>query len=271
MRALAERLDVVLGGRTAASVTPIGVSGLRTARPSYSELVGLTVASVTSRAKYVIVDLTTLRVLIHLGQAGRLDIEAPPRTSRPRGAVMRLGFGDLAIVVREYGTERRAGWWVLDRSDQGPLATLGPEPGEAAFAEYVRTSDDTRHLHTSLRDQHVVAGIGRGYVDDILHIAQLSPFASLHSLDAPTRERLLSAIDARLDDALTSERQRTGGLSEARLGDRFTIHNRHGTPCPRCGSILQRVSYASYEITYCPTCQTSGRVLADRRLSRLLR
>jgi formamidopyrimidine-DNA glycosylase len=271
MRALAERLDPVLAGRSITAVTPIGISGLRTARPSYSDLIGLTVISVTSRAKYLIIDCTPLRVLVHLGQAGRLDIETPPRTTRPRGAVMRLSLGDVAIVVREYGTERRAGWWVLEASDEGPLATLGPEPGEAAFAEYVRTSDDTRHLHTSLRDQHVVAGIGRGYVDDILHTAKLSPFASLHSLDAAARERLLDAIDARLDEALVSERRRTGGLSEAKLGDRFTIHNRHGTPCPRCGTTLLRVSYASYEITYCPTCQTAGRVLADRRLSRLLR
>ena len=131
--------------------------------------------------------------------------------------------------------------------------------------------ESNRRLHTWLRDQHVVAGIGRGYADDALNRAGISPFASLSGLDGGDRSRLLDAIRTVMDEALVSERQRTGALSDAKLGDRFLVHRRAGLPCPRCGEELKRVSYESYEIVYCTRCQTGGRVLADRRLSRLLR
>jgi formamidopyrimidine-DNA glycosylase len=174
-------------------------------------------------------------------------------------------------MVREYGTQRKAGWWILAPGDEGPLATLGPEPDDPAFATLLMTSTENRHLHTVLRDQHVVAGIGRGYADDILHRCALSPFASLRSLDQEQRCRLLGVIADVFSEALAKERTRTGGLSDAKLGGRFAVHNRAGEPCVRCGGMLARVSYESYEIVYCPTCQTNGKVLADRRLSRLLR
>ena len=115
-----------------------------------------------------------------------------------------------------------------------------------------------------------MAGIGRGYSDDVLHRAQLSPFASLASLSADDRERLLEAVGDVLAEALQVERGRSGGLP-TKLGDHFTVHNRYGTPCPRCGGDLRRISYESHEVTYCPACQTGGKVLADRRLSRLVR
>ena len=119
----------------------------------------------------------------------------------------------------------------------------------------------------------MVAGIGRGWGDDILHRARLSPFATLRSLDAEERERLIAATRSVLDEALVLERTRTGGLSEAKLGGRFAVHGKFGTPCPTpdCGEDLRRVSFESYEMTYCANCQTGGKVLADRRLSRLLK
>jgi formamidopyrimidine-DNA glycosylase len=160
---------------------------------------------------------------------------------------------------------------VLGPGDDGPLATLGPEPGDEAFAELIRTDDSTRQLHTLLRNQHVVAGIGRGHVDDALNRAGLSPFASLKGLTAAQRETLLASVRSILDDALAKERTRTGALSEAKLGDRFLVHNRNGEPCPRCGEPLHRVSFDSHEVVYCTQCQTKGKVLADRRMSRLLR
>ena len=121
-----------------------------------------------------------------------------------------------------------------------------------------------------LRDQRTVAGIGRGHTDDILHLAQLSPYATLSSLSAEERERLLTAVHEILEDALVGERKRSGGLP-TKLSDRFVVHGRAGHPCPRCGDDLRRVSYESHEVAYCPTCQTGGKVLADRRLSRLIR
>jgi formamidopyrimidine-DNA glycosylase len=178
----------------------------------------------------------------------------------------------IGVLVREYGTQRKASWWVLAPGDEGPLAGLGPEVGTEAFAEFVRTSDSRRHLTTDLRDQHVVAGIGRGWGDDILHRAKLSPFASLRSLTPEQREALLTAATDVLAEALELERGREGGLSESKLGGRFKVHSRFGQPCPTpCGDTLERVSFESYEMAYCPTCQTGGKVLADRRLSKLLK
>jgi formamidopyrimidine-DNA glycosylase len=161
---------------------------------------------------------------------------------------------------------------VLAPGDEGPLAGLGPEIGSEAFAEFIRTSDSRRHLTTDLRDQRVLAGIGRGWGDDILHRAKLSPFASLHSLTPEQREALLTAANEVLAEALELERTREGGLSESKLGGRFKVHNRFGEPCPTpCGDTLQRVSFESYEMAYCPTCQTGGKKLADRRMSKLLK
>jgi formamidopyrimidine-DNA glycosylase len=216
--------------------------------------------------------------VVPLSQAGRLDIEDPPKKTKPRGAVARFTFEvptpephPVAILVREHGTQRKASWWILAEGDDGPLEGLGPEPGSPEFAEFIRTSDSNRHLTTDLRDQHVVSGIGRGWGDDILQRAKLSPFASLRSLSAEQREDLLTAATDVLAEALELERRREGGLSEGKLGGRFKVHNRAGEPCPTCGDPLHRVSFESYEMAYCPTCQTGGKVLADRRLSRLLK
>ena len=115
-----------------------------------------------------------------------------------------------------------------------------------------------------------MAGIGRGYTDDSLHRARLSPYASLASLSTEERERLVDAVQSVLTEGLEVERRRTGGLP-TKVGDHWIVHGRFGTPCPVCGDGLRRVSYESYEVTYCPSCQTGGKVLADRRMSRLVR
>lgn len=273
MQALSERLAAAVSGRHLESYEPLGFASLKTVRPSPDELIGRTVTAVGRRGKFLVTTFDSgVRLLIHLAQAGRLDIETPPKATRPRGAIVRLVFDEqVAVLVREHGHERHAGWWVLAPGDEGPLATLGPEASEKGFAELLLTSEDNRRLHTVLRDQHFGAGIGRGYADDVLNRAGLSPFASLRSLRLDERQRLVEAIEAVLAEALAHERERDGGLSAARLGDRFAVHNRFGQPCPRCGEALARVSYESYEVVYCPRCQTNGRVFADRRLSRLLR
>ncbi len=160
---------------------------------------------------------------------------------------------------------------MLAPGDDGPLARLGPEPDTDAFAELVLHGEDRRRVHTLLRDQSTVVGVGRGYADDALWRAQLSPYATLAGLDDEQRRRLLDAVRAVLRDGLERERTRTGGLSEPKLGGHFEVHGRSGTPCPRCGEVMRRVSYDAYEVTYCPACQTDGKVLADRRLSRLVK
>ena len=273
MQALAERLDTAVAGRVIAAAEPLGFTALKTVVPAPDELVGRAVSRVHRRGKYLVLDVgSEFRVLIHLSQAGRLDIESPGKATRPKGSVVRFRFDDgSAILVREHGSQRKAAWWVLGPGDDGPLAPLGPAPDEEAFADLLLTSDSNRRIHTVLRDQRTLAGLGRGYVDDVLNVAGLSPFSSLRSLSAGQRTALIEAIRSVLADALDRERRRTGGLSEPKLGQRFAVHNRAGQPCPRCGQPLLRVSYESYEIVYCRHCQTGGRTLADRRLSRLLR
>jgi formamidopyrimidine-DNA glycosylase len=246
-------------------------SALKTYDPPPESLVGRTVEGVDRRGKYLVFRLGGPRLLVHPSQGGRVDVEDPPKATKPRGGVLRLRFDrPPSLLVKEFGTERRTGWWVVTEGDEGPLAVLGPEPDSEAFADLVLHGDDRRRVHTLLRDQRTVAGIGRGYSDDILHRARLSPYATMAGLDQDERERLLQAIRSILAEALEVERRRTGGLP-TKLGDHFTVHNRYGQPCLRCGRDLRRVSYESHEITYCPVCQTEGKVLADRRFSRLVR
>jgi formamidopyrimidine-DNA glycosylase len=272
MQALAERMADAATGRTLARIQPMQFSALKTFDPDPQTLVGRPLEATGRRGKFLILEFSEgLRVLVHLSQGGRVDIEDKPKDTKPKGSVVRLVFdGGPAFLVKEFGTERKAGWWVLGPGDDGPLTTLGAEATSDEFATLIRTSDDRRRVHTILRDQHTVAGIGRGYTDDALHRAKISPYTSLASLKADERERLLDAIRDVLAGGLEHERKRTGGLPN-KLGDGWIVHNAHGQPCPECGDTLQRVSYESYEVTYCPTCQTGGKVLADRRLSRLLK
>jgi formamidopyrimidine-DNA glycosylase len=282
MQALSERLHAVLSGLDFQNVQLLGFSSLKTYAPTPDSLLGHRLASVGRRAKYLVWEFDDgTRVVLHLSQAGRLDVEQPPKVTRPRGSAARFVFGGgsagidqgaVGVLVREYGTHRKASWWVLSPGDEGPLAGLGPEPGTKEFVDRISSSDSRRRLTTDLRDQHFVAGIGRGWGDDIMHRARLSPFVSLGSLSADQRGGLLTAVNGVLAEALELERTRTGGLSEAKLGERFAVHGRAGEPCPTpCGDTLRVVSFESYEMTYCPTCQTGGRVLADRRMSRLLK
>jgi formamidopyrimidine-DNA glycosylase len=272
IRALAERLHEVAAGGTVRGADVLQFSSLKTVTPRATDLPGAVVERVSSLGKYVVVELGDgRRVLVHLSQGGRVDVEAPPKSTKPRGAVVRFRIEDRpSILVKEFGKQRKAGWWVLAPGDDGPLAKLGPEVLSAEADTLLRTATDNRRVHTILRDQRTIAGVGRGYSDDILHRAQLSPTSQLAKLDDAQRGTLVTAVHDVLTDALEVERQRSGGLP-TKIGDHFVVHNRAGQPCPRCGADLRRVSYEDYEVTYCPDCQTGGRVLADRRLSRLLR
>jgi formamidopyrimidine-DNA glycosylase len=271
VQALAERLTEVVAGAAFEGADPLQFSALKTALPAPETLVGRTAERVGRRGKFLVIELGGPRMLVHLSQGGRVDVEDPPKRTKPRGSVVRLRFsGRPTVLVKEFGTERKAGWWVLGPGDDGPLAALGPEPGDEAFASLVLQGTDARRVHTILRDQRTVAGIGRGYADDILHRARISPYATLDGLGSVQRRELLDAVRDVLAEALEVERRRSGGLPP-KLGDHFAVHGRYGTPCPRCGHDLRRVSYEYYEVAYCPVCQTGGKILADRRLSRLIR
>lgn len=271
MQALSERLEAIYGGATLERIDLLQFSSLKTVSPSVSDLYGSKVAGVGRRGKYVFFDLGDNKLMFHLSQGGRVDIEDPPKATKPKGSIARIHLeGRPSMLIKEFGTERKAALWVLAADDPGPLENLGPEPDSDGFAEFIRTGEDRRRLHTMLRDQRTVAGIGRGFADDILHDAQLAPFDPLSSLNDAQRDALLHATHRALDGALERERTREGGLPSKMQG-RFVVHNKYGEACPRCGDTLRRVSYEAYEVTYCPTCQTKGKVLADRRTSRFLK
>ena len=273
MQALAERVEEFLEGAAFAGVDVLGFSSLKTVVPGPEQLTGAHLVRVGRRGKYLrLVTDADVDVVLHLSQAGRLDTESPAKRTKPKGAAVRFRFdGDRALLVREFGHERKVAWWVLAAGDPGPTEGLGPEIDSEEFELLVRTGADGRRIHTVLRDQRTVAGLGRGWTDDALQRAHISPFASLKSLTPEARDRLLVAVRDTLAEALEAERTRSGGLSESKLGDRFRVHNRHGLPCPECGTSMRRVSYESHEITYCPQCQTGGKILADRRMSRLVK
>ena len=272
IRALAERLHEVAEGGELVGADVLQFSSLKTVQPRSSELPGAVIASVTSLGKYVVIAFEDgRRLLFHLSQGGRVDVESPPKSTKPRGAVLRLRLRERpSILVKEFGKQRKAGWWVLAPGDEGPLAKLGPEMLSPEADGWLRTATDNRRVHTILRDQRTLTGMGRGYTDDVLHEARLSPTTQLAKLDVEQREELIASIHSILGAALEAERGRNGGLP-TKIGDHFTVHNRAGQPCPRCGADLRRVSYEDYEITYCPDCQTGGRRLNDRRIDRLVR
>jgi formamidopyrimidine-DNA glycosylase len=271
MQALAERLEAAVAGAAFEAAVPLQFSALKTFSPAPESLTGRALASIGRRGKFLILDFDGPRILFHLSQGGRVDVEEPPKTTRPKFGVVRFRFaGRPSVLVKEYGTERKAGWWVLAAGDEGPLAGLGPEPFSEEFEALLLTGDDKRRIHTMLRQQSTVAGIGRGYTDDSLHRARVSPYASLASLGPDERRALVDGVRAVLTEGLEVERRRTGGLP-TKVGDHWVVHGRPGTPCPTCGTELRRVSYEAYEVTYCPACQTGGKILADRRMSRLVR
>ena len=271
VQALAERIEQRLAGARFERESALSFSALKTVSPEPDALRGLRLEGVGRRGKFLVFSLEPLRLLVHLSQGGRLVFEEGPSSTRPRGGVVRFRLDrEPGLLVKEFGTERKAGWWVVGPGEPGPLAKLGPEPFSEEFETLVLKGSDGGQLHPMLRNQRRVAGIGRGYADDILHRAGLSPFRSLTSLDGPERWRLLESVRSVLAEALKVERGRSGGLP-SKLGDHFIVHGKAGTSCRVCGDDLRRVSFESHEITYCPSCQTGGKILADRRLSRLLR
>ena len=205
MQALAERLDAEIAGSALEAVEPLGFSALKTVMPSPDSFIGATLEHVGRYAKYLILEFGEAgRIMIHLSQAGRLDVEEPPKRTRAKGSVVRLRFSNgKATLVREYGHERKAAWWVLAPGDDGPLATLGPEPDSDEFAELILYGDDRRRVHTLLHDQHTIAGVGRGYADDALWRA---PAVAL-CVASVTRRRRTRAI-ARSGSRCACERPR---------------------------------------------------------------
>ncbi len=271
----ARLLDRALAGAEIESAVAPGINALKTFDPPLSTLTGQHVARVRRRGKQLILETDGgLALLIHLMSAGRLqlyDKRAGPRDRTSR-LLVRLSDG-RELRLREFGS-KQAAWVKLLRAgaleQDEALTKLGPEawPDPPSSAEVF---DVPRPLHALLRDQHTIAGIGRSWVDEILWSAKLSPFKRGSDLDDGERARLREAILTTLTDALAYYEEHVTMPIPDKLPMPLRVHRHEGEPCPRCGTTLKSVHFEDYTIAYCPACQTEGRVLKDRRLSRLLR
>ena len=275
MEITARRLDAALRGVEVESVLAPGVNALRSFDPPLSALEGRAIAGVGRRGKLFLVEFAgDLTLLVHLMSAGRLQLfekRAGPRDRTSR-LLVRLP-GDRELRLREFGTKQAA--WVklltLDGLEAEPaLKTLGPEawPDPPPFDELVTGN---RPLHSLLRDQRVIAGIGRSWVDEILWHAKLSPFKRGDDLSLEEAQELRAQTIATLGAALDHYERVIDLPIPDKLPMPLLVHRKQGEPCPRCGTKLEAVFYEDYVMTYCPTEQTDGRVLKDRRLSRLLK
>ncbi len=271
----ARLLDKALRGAEIESALAPGINALKTYDPPLSALAGQRMSAVRRRGKQLIVQTTgELALLIHLMSAGRLqlyDKRAGPRDRTSR-LLVRLADG-RELRLREFGS-KQAAWVKLLRAGElegdDALATLAPEawPDPPPLVELL---DAPRPLHTLLRDQHTIAGIGRSWVDEILWSARLSPYKRGNDLDDDERSRLREAIVQTLGDAIAHYEQVVALPIPDKLPMPLRVHRHEGEPCPRCARTLKAVHFEDYVIAYCPACQTDGRVLKDRRLSRLLR
>lgn len=248
---------------------PAHIATLKTFDPPLAALEGEGLLGARRRAKRLLFPTgdEELVLMVHLMSAGRIKYLSPGAKG-PKAPAFRLRFADGGeLVLTEGGSKKRAGVWLL-RPDAlaAELAHLGPEADvvtEEQLGEILRS--ESRRLHAMLRDQRLIAGIGRAWANEILHEARLSPYALTTQLGDEEVGRLAAAIHSELARGLDLR------LSGAGNEQTYRVHNRLGEPCHACGTPLARVDFEEHTIYYCPACQTDGRVLKDRRLSRLLR
>jgi len=273
VQAHAERLTEAFRGDALARFQPITFTALKTAVPAPDGAYGHPLERVGRRGKYLLMEYSPLTFVVHLMQGGRLK-DDEKQSAKPRGGQARWRFADgRALLLTEAGTERRAGVWCVPAGDEltsPPLVDLGPEAMDVTPAELAaRFAEHPMRLHTFLRNQRCIAGIGRRLANEVCHRAKLSPFAATAKLGLDGAERVVTAIHDAVDEGLAFERGRSDMSSSADRPGR--VHKRTGEPCPVCGDTIREVQYSSYTVSYCPTCQTGGKVLADNTTSRFLK
>jgi formamidopyrimidine-DNA glycosylase len=264
----------VAGAEIESALAP-GINALKTFDPPLTALAGHRIERIGRRGKLFVIELDgDLAVEIHLMSAGRLQLFDTRASLRDRTSRFLLRLTDgRELRLREFGTRQRA-WVKVLRSaevdEEETIAALGPEawPDPPPFAELL---DQPRPLYALLRDQHVIAGIGRSWVDEILHGAMISPFKRGSDLDDDEAGRLREETVRVLGDAIAHYESTLSLPIPDKLPMPLTVHRRNGEPCPRCGDQLEAVFYEDYVMCYCPTCQTEGKLMKDRRLSRLLK
>ncbi|MFC7886572.1 Fpg/Nei family DNA glycosylase [Streptomyces sp. NPDC057376] len=281
VEALRDFLTEHLTGREIVRVLPVAISVLKTYDPPLTALEGHRVAAVHRHGKFLDVETADGPHLVtHLARAGWLHW----KDSLPSGPP-RPGKGPLALRVAletgagfdltEAGTQKRLAVYVVADPREVPgVARLGPDPladgfDEARFAALLR--GERRQLKGALRDQSLIAGVGNAYSDEILHAARMSPFKLAASLTDEETARLYAALRTTLTEAVERSRGVAAGRLKSEKKSGLRVHGRTGLPCPVCGDTVREVSFSDSSLQYCPTCQTGGKPLADRRLSRLLK
>jgi formamidopyrimidine-DNA glycosylase len=272
----ARRLSRGSAGAEIESALAPGMVTMKTFDPPLDALAGRTLLGVRRIGKMLAIDAGELVVLVHLMSAGRLQLWDARASLRDRASRLLIRLEDgRELRLREFGTQQRAWAKLLPAealaSDEA-VATLGPDahpaPSEADFALVLQAP---RHLHPLLRDQRTIAGIGRSWVDELLWTARLSPFQKASELDPEQREALRIACDDVLGGALEHYEEVVGDKIPDKLPMPLQVHRRAGEDCPRCGATIQAIHFKDYVMCYCPEEQTNGRVLKDRRLSKLLK
>jgi len=271
----ARRLDTAVAGAEIASALAPGMNTMKTFDPPLDTLEAKTVTGVRRIGKMPVVEVGEHALLIHLMSAGRLGLFEKQTSTRDRSARLLLRFVDgTELRLREFGTKQRAWAKLLPKeavAEDEMVATLGPEAWpQPPLEDFARLIDQPRHLHPLLRDQRSIAGIGRTWVDEILWNARLSPFKKGSELDEDEVERLHGGL-AVLGGAIDHYEEVVGDQPPVKLPMPLKVHRREGEPCPRCGTKIEAVYFSEHQTNYCPEEQTGGRVLKDRRLSRLLK
>jgi formamidopyrimidine-DNA glycosylase len=280
VQALADFLDERAVGRAVARVDVASINVLKTFAPPVTALQGLELTGAGRHGKFLDLDVSGVHLVIHLARAGWLHWREslPPAPPKPgKGPLaLRVHLSDGAgFDLTEQGTQKKlAAYVVTDPQEVPGIARLGPDPLAAEFTEDVFAAllgGDRAQVKGLLRDQSKIAGIGNAYSDEILHAAKLSPFKPAANLDPAEVQQLYDAMRAVLGEAVERARGLAAGdlKAEKKLGMR--VHGRAGKPCPDCCDTVREVSFADSSLDYCPTCQTGGKPLADRRLSRLLK
>jgi formamidopyrimidine-DNA glycosylase len=279
MEILARRLSSALPGQAIESVVTPGINVLKTFDPPLSALHGAAIAGVRRRGKLLLLEASTeshgpLTLLMHLMSAGRLQLQPKRGSLRDKTARVLIRLpDDHELRLREFGTKQAA--WVKLLTPDGleaeeSLRTLGPEawPDPPELGDLLASP---RPLHSLLRDQQAIAGIGRTWVDEILHAAKLSPFKRGDDLSDGEADALRDAMVSELGRVIDVYEDKVALPLPEKFPKPTRVHAHQGEPCPRCETVLEAVFYEDYVMTYCPHCQTEGRILKDRRLSRLLK
>jgi formamidopyrimidine-DNA glycosylase len=272
----ARRLSAALGGARVESALAPGLVALKTFDPPLDALAGRELDGVRRIGKMLAVEAGDLTLVVHLMSAGRLQLFDTRASLRDRASRILVRIDDgRELRLREFGTQQRA-WAKLlpseDVAEDEAVATLGPDAyPPPPVEELAKLLDQPRHLHPLLRDQRTIAGIGRSWVDELLWTARLSPFQKGSDLEPEEVEALQAACEEVLGDALAHYEEVVGDTIPDKMPMPLKVHRRAGEDCPRCGTRIEAIHFRDYVMCYCPEEQTGGRILKDRRLSKLLK